>query len=337
VTALRALPVFGALVLVGCGSATSSGNDVRDAAKATSEDTSRVEMIVQIPDDASFRGSGFFDYARERGSLRFEAEFIHEDAAEITRFTPDEVRLFADAHYISWFMDGKRYWSKEPAEASGDPLEFLIPAPGLSDPDDVLELLVNASGDIKRQGNEDVRGVETTHYRIRLDSEELVQQVPPAQREEARESLGARSLPVEVWTDRENRIRRVRFQHAGALKTTMTVELFDFGIEVEVEPPPPEQVLSDEEFDELLESSVLAKGKLPASSTSSDFCAEEDESQICVALAGAGNGALSWCAKGTNEPDADEVCAEVKKFCADLRASEDPQPRFCDVLLKEEK
>lgn len=58
-------------------------------------------------------------------------------------------------------------------------------------------------------------------------------------------------MPTEVWVDEDGRVRRVRMEYAdvatgegASADVTVTTELYDFGADVRVEPPPPDRVLN---------------------------------------------------------------------------------------------
>jgi hypothetical protein len=256
--------VFVAL-LAGCGGTAAS---LEDAADATAAETSRFEMSYRVK-GASVKSSfameaaGVFDYPNERGIMTV--------SGDISPFGGDialrEFRLMGPTGYIHWIVKGKPYWVKEDDVAtSGDPAELLIPFPGSpTKPTDVLTRALLASEENETVGHEDVRGTATTHYRARVDLRKVVNQLPAAERPKgnAEHFWGARFVPVEIWIDDENRLRRIRIEQAenGDSEAITTVELFDYGVEVKVEPPPADELISQEEFDKLTASSLELEPK----------------------------------------------------------------------------
>jgi hypothetical protein len=123
---------------------------------------------------------------------------------------------------------------------------------GLLDAGFGLEMLRAATGELERVGDESIRGVETAHYRGEIDYATYVEQAPAGRRKNLREELKRRSelgsvtIPLEVWVDAENRVRRYRTRDRGEVKT---VELYDFGVEVSVRPPPPAEVMTAAEHE----------------------------------------------------------------------------------------
>ena len=128
------------------------------------------------------------------------------------------------------------------------------------DPTGQLEYLRGVSESVEKVGEEQVRGTQTTRYRATIDLRKAATQEGPEAREaydETIEMLGASKLPVEVWLDDQNRIRRFAMnltvpmpQNAASpnasredatMRTQTVVEYYDFGTPVDVQAPPPEQ------------------------------------------------------------------------------------------------
>jgi hypothetical protein len=125
-----------------------------------------------------------------------------------------------------------------------------------SDPRDVLEALESVSGSLVTVGTEDVRGTSTTHVRAMLDPEKLIGagaasgasgDVLDSFRAALREA-GLAELPVDVWVDAEGRVRKLTMaldaaQGGMASGLVLTLELYDYGTEVDVAPPDPATVV----------------------------------------------------------------------------------------------
>jgi hypothetical protein len=85
------------------------------------------------------------------------------------------------------------------------------------DPTQALDRLEEADNEVVEDGSEEVRGEPTTRYRFGADVDADV------------------DVAGRAWVDGEGRLRRLELSEGG---TTATVDLFDFGTEVDVEPPP---------------------------------------------------------------------------------------------------
>jgi hypothetical protein len=123
-----------------------------------------------------------------------------------------------------------------------------------NDPRDVLAALRDVSGDVETVGTEDLRGVETTHYRAHLDPAELA-------KEAARKNPGATSLfdrvagqsgvtdvPLDVWIDADGLVRKVSLDldapdaSGQAGHASLAFELWDYGEAVAIDVPPASEV-----------------------------------------------------------------------------------------------
>ena len=117
-----------------------------------------------------------------------------------------------------------------------------------SDPSQALDFLRGASDDFEKVGTEDVRGVSTTHYRGTIDLTKVADGASPDMAEEYRklaQLAPSTKVPMDVWLGDDGLVRRIRFEQALGDNSTMTMdeELYDFGTEVDVTPPPDDQVV----------------------------------------------------------------------------------------------
>jgi hypothetical protein len=256
-----------ALALAGCGSGTASS--LEDAAEATGAETSRVEIVyraaatkTKTEKEYVFRSTGLFDYPSGRAVMTTSDPVpFYGEGVELR-----EIRVIGRTAYWRWVVKGKAYWMKQdPIEKSGDPAELLIPGPGTpTKPTDVLSRVLLASDANEKLGTEDVRGEETTHYRAQVNLRELVKQVPASERppDELARQWGGPVVPVDIWIDGDSRLRKIVITRPANNESdpdtpalTTTVELYDYGVAVDVQPPEGE-LLSDEEFNELTGDSL---------------------------------------------------------------------------------
>jgi hypothetical protein len=115
-----------------------------------------------------------------------------------------------------------------------------------SDPTQALDLLRGA-GDFEVVGHDEVRGVETTHYRGTIDLEKAVENAPADAQDQARqlfEQSGLSTVPAEIWVDADGLVRQLEFtEKLPGVSMKVHEELYDFGAEVDTAPPPADQVL----------------------------------------------------------------------------------------------
>ena len=130
------------------------------------------------------------------------------------------------------------------------------------DPTRQLEYLRGVSDSVEKIGEEEVRGVPTTRYEATVDLNREVAGQGAGLKEANRElvkRLGTSKLPVEVWIDEENRVRRYALDVSVSmaenaapqdaprgddrLRTRMVIEYYDFGTPVDVQAPPQDQTM----------------------------------------------------------------------------------------------
>jgi hypothetical protein len=199
-------------------------------------------------------GSGVFDFARKQ--------------ADITVTDPtgqsEEERLIGTVAYlrlppvanINPALRGKTWIREQLTGARGSALGFGSSSGGdASDPTTVLKLVSRVAYRVDMVGTDSVRGATTTHYRATVDfAKASAKSGASAQQVQRIEQLlGTRTFPVDLWIDGQGAARRIQFRFplpkgsansaAGPSgQVTETLEFFDFGTPVSVQPPPPSQV-----------------------------------------------------------------------------------------------
>jgi hypothetical protein len=260
------------LLLPACGgSDTVAADPVADAASKTTEaGSSRVEFTMAIEAEGqsfTMRGAGAFDYSPPRGRMAL-------DLGELAELAGDEL----GSGRMDFVVDGPVYYMKFPGaiegiagkrwvkidlekagELAGADLGALQQAN--QNPAQLLQFLRGVSDNIEEVGHEEVRGVETTHYRATIDLDEAAERGADIGEfsDEMREQLkaeiarmkgqtGLESLPVEVWIDDENLLRRMRMDASFPVEgeevgMEMTMDFFDFGVDVDAAPPTAEETV----------------------------------------------------------------------------------------------
>lgn len=260
--ALAALPVA-------CGGESLSPQAAvaQAATKYEEAGSSRVSMTAAIKDvpggPFTFTGEGEFN--RERGHMTMDMSSLGEATQGALSGEMELVfdRLILYMKFpaaITEQLPGGKSWVRidlrQAGKELGIDLEELMQVQQ-SDPTQALQYLRGASDDFEEVGQEDVRGVETTHYRGTIDLRKAAEQVPEEARESferATELLGTNKLPFDVWIDEDGMARRMKYEQAlpgaGGETATMalTMEFFDFGIEVNIEPPPADEVIDIQEL-----------------------------------------------------------------------------------------
>ncbi len=119
-------------------------------------------------------------------------------------------------------------------------------AGGLADtnPTGTLDALRGA-GRVTKVGTDTLRGVETTHYRAMVDPAKALEQAPADLRSKIKQGLAMFKgpLPVEVWVDGDGQARKIAMDiPTPAGKASVTMEYYDFGVAVNVQAPPADDV-----------------------------------------------------------------------------------------------
>ena len=99
---------------------------------------------------------------------------------------------------------------------------------------------------VEEVGTETVGDEETTHYRFSSDLAALAESGPEELRssfEQLIQLTGAEEIPTQVWIDGEDRVRRIvtnleMDQQGQQIAQQSTIELSEFGVEFDVQPPP---------------------------------------------------------------------------------------------------
>jgi hypothetical protein len=167
-------------------------------------------------------------------------------------------------------VDSSVYYQLPPGALAGDKrwirldLQNVADASGLdfgplvqgsqADPTQYLLWLSALGPGVTKIGEEEVRGVPTSRYRAAVDLNLLEQQAPPGKEAEwaayvqtLRDRLGLAFIPVEVWVDDEGLIRRFNHEYGFSAEGTsavVTTELFGFGVPVNVQAPPADDVVT---------------------------------------------------------------------------------------------
>jgi hypothetical protein len=270
---LLLLPLVAFFAATGCaGEEVSPDAAVAEAATKTAEaGSSRVWFEAKmsgtaLPDEIEFGGEGEFDYERQTGRLSYDmSELIPGAGTGDLEMVQQGVVFYMKfpAGTDAQLPQGKE-WVKFDLAALGEGTGIdlgQLSQLNQGDPSQMLRYLRGASKGVEEVGEEAVRGTDTTHYRADVDLEKAIEQsldeVPAETREALRESakrlrelMVGETVPVDVWIDEDGLARRMRLEYgmkapgqSGDLQMEMTMEFFDFGIDVDARPPPAEETV----------------------------------------------------------------------------------------------
>lgn len=177
-------------------------------------------------------------YVDEGGTSTLDAEVDGRDSHLRSWHEPGHVDEEPGGNGEEWTITiGDQQWSDEDAEPVTVPDEGRnVPFPDASEA--VLEAALEGAV-VTDEGDDDVRGVEATHYRIELGSSGVAALRALAPNQVAMFELehpeGVTSLDVWVADDLIRRIAHT-FEENGATGSA-TLDYFDFGAAIAIEPP----------------------------------------------------------------------------------------------------
>lgn len=311
-----------AVLAAGCGTQVAGGPSQADALTAavtrTGAQTSRVAATITMQMQSmsfSFTATGLFDFARSRGSLSMQ-----QPIGMTELFVPPNVYVkFSTAggggpalpNGKTWFVisDGMLGGT-----GAGAALGQFSPFGGSADPADLLKSLTGIAGSVKKVGTATIRGVTVTEYQVNIDPAKAAARLPSSRRAGFRQfaaTLGSGVIPVDVWVDGQNLVRRIQVSvhlpadsgvPAGA-RLTESIDFYDFGVPVRVTAPPASQVASVSQIAGSTGSNFISSdissgsgGPNPPKVTGTLTAAQADAAEQAVAA--------FWTALGSNDPPA---------------------------------
>jgi hypothetical protein len=262
--------VLAALPLACGGDELSPEAAVAEAATKTADaGSSRASFELKmsgtgLPRPMTMSGEGTFDYDGRRSEATFDMSDVLPGGGSVKQVMDGFVFYMQLPRAArqglppgkSWLkMDLQKLW-----EQAGLRGFAQFAQANQADPSQMLMYLRGASDQIAEIGTEDVRGVETTHYRAQVDLEKALEQsldeIPSELRRSVRASvdqlielMGVTTFPVDVWIDDDGLARRMdvgfdmEVPAQGALSMDITVELYDFGVGVDIDTPPAHEVI----------------------------------------------------------------------------------------------
>jgi hypothetical protein len=259
----RAIGVVALAVVLVAASACSGGGDkdlassnpkaaLAAAARETAKDgTVKMSFAASLGASGGLsvaEGDGAYDFKTDRG--RFKLAIALGQTIELV-LTKDKLYLKQPATQPSdktW-----RSATLDELAANSSTSGFLGQLRGQVDPRDMLRNLGTTVRDAKKIGTQKVRGVDTTHISGTVDlTDEAIAKAPKNQQDalrQSRQAVGSDSYPIDVWLDKEGRVRRVEYQLAvgtgaagSSAKTTVRLDLFGFGEDAGIVIPDPADV-----------------------------------------------------------------------------------------------
>ena len=269
-----------AIAAAGCGgggggssTTSSSTGTMSDAAallaaapqKVEDATSSKVSFSItidsdQLPNTLTIPGHGQFDYKTREGRMTLD----YGDALSAAGQNGSgamEILTKGDLVYLKSPLLSKAVGASTPwvsldvtklGQIAGVDTSSLQQV-NEGDPAQTLVYL-KAAGSVDEQGTEDVGGVSATKYHAIIDVNRISGLAPADQRaavaasvKSLKQQYGIKKLPMDVWLDGQGLPRKLFYalstkEQGENVKTSLTMNLSDYGVDVNVQPPPASQV-----------------------------------------------------------------------------------------------
>ena len=231
------------LLLAACGGGSSSSKQVqltpvayvqqaaKKSAQASSEHVDLKATATVQGSPLSLSGSGDFDSANKRGAMTVHANVqgIDMQIDEVL----DGTTIYMKSPLFGAALPAGKTWMKIDLQKIGKSRGIDFSQLMGQDPAQSFAQL-QASGHVTKVGDETIDGVDTTHYRGKIDLAKL----PQAAR--IKGLANAKYGPYDVWIGKDDGyVRRVRTSYAVQQQAiALTMSFSDFGKDVTVNVPP---------------------------------------------------------------------------------------------------
>jgi hypothetical protein len=243
--ALLALTLLG-----GCGGAADTSlfaTAVRNTEAAGGAETV-FSMRMEAPgmsEPLEMSGNGVEDASRRRGHFTFESPMT--GSMEVVS---DDMTVYMRSDLFAAALGGKD-WMKLDLRRAMSSFGLDLGSSGQfgQSAAEQLRMLRAVSGDVSEEGHDQVAGTDTTHYSATVDLRRYPDVMPEEQRDAARkgverliEMTGQSEIPMDVWIDGDQRVRRMTWnqsirQGSTEMKMEVSAEYVRFGVPVDVQVP----------------------------------------------------------------------------------------------------
>ena len=217
-----------------------------------------------LPEAADRRCEGVADLASRRASVLQSLFFTDGLMAKVIDGNHGDSGSLERIRHVEMIYDGANAYNRVADRWTG----FFLVDPsgprGVTDPLWPLDALFGASDDAVQIGSEVVRGVPATRCRLTVDMARADAALPAGVSVPSGpyRSLGA--LPAEVWLDAAGQARRISLcsepTDAADKQVWSIVELWDFGVAVDITPPSPGEILAPADAYRLADEDATGPG-----------------------------------------------------------------------------
>jgi hypothetical protein len=238
--------------VTGCGSSVTPTEEVAKAADKTVDEggvLADYKATVTVPTGSvDMSGTGSFDLKSHRGTVKMTVP-TGQGSVDIEEVQDGQVLYMKSPGFN---LPGGKQWVKmDLAKVQRQlGLSQLIQQQQSLDPTRMLDQL-RTTGEVTKVGSEQLGDVDTTHYHASVDVRKVVaKSTSAAGRQRLLRLYASRFIPIDVWVDGDDHVRREQFSIAmhmpaqpGKMTMAFRVDLHDFGTAVNVQPPAPDDVV----------------------------------------------------------------------------------------------
>ena len=245
------------VLAAGCGTKVAQAVNLAAAVSHTAGQSARVAVTTTMRSggmSVSFTQTGAFDFARLRGMVSMRGPV---GMTEI--FLPPKTYIKVPGGVAGRLLRGKSWLAVDAGDSGGLAGSLLGPFGGGTDPADLLASLTAISSGVTTLGTTTIGGVPVTGYRVTIDPAKAAARVPRWERAGLlgfARNLGRGTIPVQVWVDGQNLVRRVQLSlhptggmgAPAAARIVQVTDFYDFGVPVRVSAPPKTEVATMPQF-----------------------------------------------------------------------------------------
>jgi hypothetical protein len=244
------LALLAVTLLGGCGGAADPS--LFATAVRNTEAAGGAEIVFSMRMEApgmseplEMSGNGVEDASRRRGHFTFESPMT--GSMEVVS---DDMTVYMRSDLFAAALGGKD-WMKLDLRRAMSSFGLDLGSSGQfgQSAAEQLRMLRAVSGDVSEEGHDQVAGTDTTHYSATVDLRRYPDVMPEEQRDAARkgverliEMTGQSEIPMDVWIDGDQRVRRMTWnqsirQGSTEMKMEVSAEYVRFGVPVDVQVP----------------------------------------------------------------------------------------------------
>jgi hypothetical protein len=219
------------------------GNSLAEAAENLKGENVRMQVtlgFVEEGEDVSMTGIEVqtADNSRSRYDAKTTVEGLDEPLDQTVLAIGDDVYVRTPA-FDEFMPEGKRWVHMVDRTASLTTMSMADHAAFLADADNVED-----------KGETTIRGRRVTHYQGDVNIRDLAQETGGSLERYWEDNAGDRDLfiPIEAWIGDGGRPERIA---VNLPNNSITVDILEFGVPVEVEAPPENQLISEAEFNRI--------------------------------------------------------------------------------------